>query len=188
MANRLRIDIINPEGILKSIYLARAGIATLLVLLTSSVTAQPIWSETQITSRVDDVFDVVLADLDGDGDLDVLAAGQSEATVVWAANDGEGNYGAPTVIVSDAAQVRALATGDLNGDGNVDIVGASYSHDFLFWAAGDGEGGFASPQLIGETPDEITGIAVADLSDDELPDIVVAGAGGAAVFLNLGGR
>lgn len=79
---------------------------------------------------------VSLADLDGDGHLDALVAGKSEATIWW--NDGGGNF-------RDSGQRLgyterdALAVGDFNGDGYLDVFSAGYDMGLRLWInQGDG--------------------------------------------------
>ncbi|SEM96704.1 Ig-like domain (group 1) [Stigmatella aurantiaca] len=64
---------------------------------------------------------VAIADLDGDGRLDVAAtalAGSAESVVVWRGN-GAGGFGGP-VAWATVAGGQSLAVGDFNGDGLMD--------------------------------------------------------------------
>ena len=70
------------------------------------------------------IRDIELADLDGDGDLDIIMA-QSNATsrLAWLPNNGNGNFGEVQVIWARAnSQPQSLDTGDLDGDGDTDIA------------------------------------------------------------------
>lgn len=73
------------------------------------------------------VFDLVVGDVDGDGDLDFYTANADfEADSVWL-NDGMGNFVSGSQTLSTAYGLAA-ALGDLNGDGDLDVfVGASSS-------------------------------------------------------------
>ena len=65
-----------------------------------------------------------MADVDADGDLDVLSTSFGDNTVAWYENDGNQVF-APQVISSAALGASSVATGDLNGDGHLDVVSAS---------------------------------------------------------------
>ncbi len=90
-----------------------------------------------------------LADIDDDGDLDLLAAGFRVLPVVLA-NDGAGNFSPlpmPELPVA-GLRVRELSPGDLENDGDVDLYALTNSGgtnpaeytDFVL--EGDGRGGF----------------------------------------------
>src|SRR5687768_11270327 len=60
------------------------------------------------------------ADLDGDGDLDMLVAA---STAVWLADLGGTVLGAPVDVHPRAAEdARAVTAGDVDNDGDADVV------------------------------------------------------------------
>src|SRR5690606_5254372 len=73
---------------------------------------------------------VEVADVDNDGDLDILIATaglQAEAPGTrysnWLfLNDGAGNFGAGVPIGADLDVTNALAVGDVDGDGRLDVI------------------------------------------------------------------
>jgi hypothetical protein len=75
--------------------------------------------------------DVVAADLNGDGAVDILAAaydGRAADGVYIIQNDGAGNFG-PATLYPAGQITSAVAAADLNGDGRVDVLTAdSYSN------------------------------------------------------------
>ena len=78
---------------------------------------------------------VFLADLDADGDLDALVAGQAQATIWW--NDGKADF-------SDSGQRleyterHGLAVGDFDDDGDLDVFSAANDEFHLWLNQGDG--------------------------------------------------
>src|SRR5690606_26628923 len=69
-------------------------------------------------------FDLVIADLDGDGALDIATANRSSSTVSILNGDGVGGFGNPHSETVGGNPFRiAAADGDLDGD--VDIVVAA---------------------------------------------------------------
>lgn len=93
---------------------------------------------------------VYVADVDGDGDTDVLSASANDDTIAWYENiDSRGAFG-PQKIISTAADGAALVvTADLDEDGDVDVLSASVWDSRIVWYENrDGGGIFGPPQLI----------------------------------------
>jgi hypothetical protein len=62
---------------------------------------------------------VALADLDNDGDLDLVAGG---TTVSLQENLGDGRFGAPSVLATLAHPALSVTAGDIDGDGWLDLA------------------------------------------------------------------
>ncbi|MEM8995828.1 MAG: VCBS repeat-containing protein, partial [Acidobacteriota bacterium] len=85
-----------------------------------------------------------LGDVDGDGDLDVVAAGRAANEIAWWANDGtptdgaggDGNSWTKSSVATGLTAPRTLALADLDLDGDLDVAAATASE--LVWFAGDG--------------------------------------------------
>ncbi len=71
---------------------------------------------------------VHVADIDGDGDMDVLADAKlistgREATIVWYENtDGRGHFGPQRVITAEVTSRQPVYAADVDGDGDVDVL------------------------------------------------------------------
>ncbi len=129
--------------------------------------------------------DVLAADLDSDGDLDVVSAGNTDDDtglvfwVVWYENvDGLGTFGSQLVLRhsadSDIPSTGSIRAADLDHDGDLDVV-SSYSNGPLVWFANtNGEGNFGPEQLIG------SGLVrdLADLDGDGDLDVLSTGDSG----------
>ncbi|HEY1771836.1 MAG TPA: FG-GAP-like repeat-containing protein [Gammaproteobacteria bacterium] len=114
---------------------------------------------------------VALADVNHDGNLDILIADSSNSQLVVL----EGNrLGYFTRIVSDfptCGNPRSVALADLNDDGNKDVVVACSSSSAVGVLLGNGQGGFLSTPYPAENNPR--GIAIGDFNEDGQPDIVV---------------
>jgi len=108
---------------------------------------------------------LVPADLDNDGDLDVLTAGLFGGTALRIENvDGLGTFAAPTEIVAD--DVHGLHAPDLDGDGDLDVLVAA--EDRIFWFENtDGAGALSAPidLVVWSTPAFVHNPAYAEPSD-----------------------
>ena len=95
---------------------------------------------------------VVLGDVDGDGDLDLLTTStnpQYASVVNVRLNDGQGRFSVAQDIVRPAGY---LALGDLDGDGDLDLLATSYdystSSSVITLSLNDGKGAFGAARVV----------------------------------------
>ncbi len=87
-----------------------------------------------ITTDAIEVNHIWFADLDNDGDQDVLSASNEDDDISWYENlDGMGNFGSKQIIWSYAWGARAVFAEDLNDDGFVDVLSASSLDNTIAW-------------------------------------------------------
>lgn len=63
-----------------------------------------------------------LADMDGDGDVDLVLSTNTDAPIQLATNDGTGSFGAPQALHAKEMASPSIAVADLNGDGMLDLA------------------------------------------------------------------
>ena len=68
-----------------------------------------------------DAGDVLLADLDADGDLDVAVLNETSGSIAFLANLGGGTFGAPSTMAF-GPQPSTIVGGDIDGNGSTDIA------------------------------------------------------------------
>ncbi|MGC2057556.1 MAG: VCBS repeat-containing protein, partial [Candidatus Sulfotelmatobacter sp.] len=135
-----------------------------------------------------DASSVALADVNGDGHLDILVANQcvsasncSSSGVVVLLGNGDGTF-QPGVSYSVAgSNAYSIAAADLNGDGKLDLVAAEQCSSnnncnagSVAVLLGNGDGTFQSSVAYNSGGLYAFGVAVADLNGDGHPDLVVS--------------
>lgn len=130
---------------------------------------------------------IAMGDIDGDGDLDILAA-RFGVDTVWR-NDGTGIFSAHPTPSFGAGNTNSIALGDIDGDGDLDaVVGNGTGEAETVWL-NNGAGVFsAHPTVPSFGAGSTTFVALRDLDGDgDLDAIAVNTAGQATtVWLNNG--
>jgi hypothetical protein len=120
---------------------------------------------------------VSLADLNGDGHLDVITANDNGTSVSVLLGNGDGTL-APHVdyVIANptgsGTAPQQLAVADLNGDGHPDVATVDTNGSTVSVLMGNGDGTLASHTdfATGGTPQSV---AVADVNGDSRPDLVI---------------
>jgi hypothetical protein len=129
-----------------------------------------------ITSAADWPTSVYAADLDGDGDMDVLSASLNDDKIAWYKNiDGKGTFDTLRVISLTADAAESVYASDLDGDGDMDVLSASIYDDKIAWYKNmDGKGTFGTQQVITTQTDAPYSVYASDIDGDGDMDVLSA--------------
>jgi hypothetical protein len=141
-----------------------------------------------IGSEMDDTYSVALADMDGDGDVDVVAGNNGKTNKLYL-NPGHTDFTVVTgtPIGSDKDSTRSVALADVDGDGDLDVVVGNYDQKNKLYLNKGGASGFASGSVIGSEQDSTESVALADMDGDGDLDLVAGNKGQTnKLYLNNG--
>ncbi|MCB0551421.1 MAG: VCBS repeat-containing protein [Phaeodactylibacter sp.] len=147
-----------------------------LFLLLAHLSFGQFGAEQRINFGITWANDVRPADLDSDGDLDVLLAGQN--LLVWYENlDGNGSFGGKRIIREEGADFRAAFPADLDGDGDLDVISSRGQDQAVVWYENLGQGQFGGQQSVIAVLIDPYGIHAADLDGDGDVDVLATASG-----------
>ncbi|MGB1581565.1 MAG: FG-GAP repeat domain-containing protein, partial [Nevskiales bacterium] len=128
---------------------------------------------------------MVAADMDNDGDMDVVSADWWGSGVPVMLNNGDGTFGDPVFNdLGSAAGVGSVSVGDYNNDGNMDVAATGGTN--LYILHGQGNGQLSIAQTLPYIPGgQYQGYSI-DANMDGKLDIVAPSLGGIKVYLNQG--
>ena len=115
---------------------------------------------------------VAVADVDADGDMDIISANQRSNNVSVLKNNGSGTYSAATNFLLGTIPFM-VAAADVDGDGDMDIITANIGSNNVSVLKNNGSGTYSAATnfLVGTTP---SGIASTDVDGDGDMDIISA--------------
>jgi len=133
---------------------------------------------------------VYAADVDGDGDLDILGAANSDYDICWWENAaGNGTLWTKHTVDANFLGVYSVYAADMDGDGDIDIVGGSFGiGDICWWENTAGNGTVWTNHTVvtgfcgnGVILGNVSSVYVADMDGDGDLDILGASCMGNAV-------
>jgi hypothetical protein len=132
------------------------------------------WNEHPVSGNFNGARSVFAADVDGDGDTDILGAASLDWAVTWWENyDGLGNSWVEHFISGSFNYAFAVHASDVDQDGDTDVLGASYfGDDIAVWENTDGLGLTWYEHVIDGNFDGARDVSTADMDGDGDPDIL----------------
>ena len=125
------------------------------------------------------VQEICPADIDGDGDIDVVGSALEGNNIVWWENiDGAGLAWTRRVIEDDFFMAKCVDAGDIDGDGDIDVLGAAHDSPIKWWENCDGVGTSWTDHTISSNIDGPRGVYLEDVDHDGDLDVMGAAAYG----------
>ncbi len=133
-------------------------------------------SQQIISTRANGAETVFAADIDGDGDNDIISGSQHDDKIAWYENiDGQGTFGSQQIISTDADWPKYVYAIDLDGDGDQDVLSASFVDDKIAWYENtNGHGTFGPQQIISTNANAAEAVFAADIDSDGDNDVLSA--------------
>ena len=136
----------------------------------------PQWSRQTIDADVPGAHDVAGADLDADGDVDVVGVSYEDDEILWWRNDG----GTPItwrrfVIASGFNYPTKVSIADVDLDGDLDLFGVAWLGRQVAWWRNDGGSPISwTREIIEENFIGAHWVHAADVNDDGWVDVIGA--------------
>ncbi|NQU06066.1 MAG: choice-of-anchor D domain-containing protein, partial [Calditrichaeota bacterium] len=129
-----------------------------------------------INDDVNRAYWVEFADVDLDGDMDILSAAdaQEDDGITWWENDGDQNFAEHSI--EGGFSSKSIFGIDIDNDNDIDIVASDYDGDQVSWWENDGLGDFTKHSLV-EDWDRPYMVYPIDLDEDGDIDVVASATG-----------
>ena len=115
---------------------------------------------------------IISADLDNDGDQDLIYA-SSNSKLSWYENlDTLGNFGPQQLISVSSFTFQSVVAKDLDGDNDLDLIVVARDEDKLIWYENDGSGQFSVGEIISDITLNPEFVRVFDVDGDTDNDVV----------------
>ena len=134
-----------------------------------------------VATGVADTNSVHAGDLDGDGDMDVLATATDDDAIFWWENSGSGHFAVRHLVVSDVSGPVVALADDLDQDGDGDVVSASFYDRLVYKHQNLGDAGFSAAEVIATDITNSYSLSLVDIDADGWTDVLLGGAANGAL-------
>ncbi|MCL4207616.1 MAG: VCBS repeat-containing protein, partial [Pirellulaceae bacterium] len=133
------------------------------------------FTERVISTAVPGASSVFAADLDGDGDMDVLSTSKSDNRIAWYENNGSQGFTQRTISTA-AVTAQSVYAADVDGDGDMDVLAASRGDNTIAWYENNGSQSFTE-RIITTSASVANSVFAADVDSDGDMDVLSASYG-----------
>jgi len=151
------------------------GEDSLMVYVSSNTSSDEMFIPHPVTNNAPNNEWLEMVDIDLDGDLDILTAGDGGTKVGWYENRGDGNFTfTEHVITTTGSEPESIKATDIDDDGDLDILYTTYDGGAsLMQCINDGSQSFTSCEAIPNITDGLSFIELVDINNDNYLDIIV---------------
>ena len=173
-------------------YYVASLIVLILVTTSSQMTAQNLFIQHTIDNKFVGACSVCSYDLNGDGQLDVLAAGNTGNQIAWwkAENNLPLQFTKFT-IDSNATSIIYVDAADVDSDHDLDVLGASwYGNEVAYWKNSGGDPIVWEKVVVDNSINKVHEVHGAYIDADILLDLIAASGGNNQIiwYRNAGGE
>ena len=178
-SNVVSLGDLNGDGILDIVnagYIGATGFANIRLGVGNGTFGAP----ASYATESGPTFGIALGDLNADGILDLVTAGNSGGgTATVRLGRGNGTFGTAITYAAETSISLAVSLGDLNGDGVLDLTtfGEAGATAWATTRLGNGDGSFAAAMSYNSQLSSARTAALGDLNGDGILDLVVGGIG-----------
>lgn len=130
------------------------------------------WTESIIDQNFEYSDAADSADMDGDGDIDVLRSSNETGTLTWLENNGSGTEWVKQNI--DACYTPVMHAADVDEDGDMDVIGVKYTDGISWWENINGGGLTWTRHTFDKKFDSANDIHAVDVDADGSMDVLGA--------------
>ncbi len=127
------------------------------------------------------------ADVDRDGDQDLIIANYGDDGLCWYETDESWAFQQRHLIAASAGRVYGVMGGDINADGLEDVIALTADNAALLVIERRQDGSFSVPETIATGLPMPAVLDICDLNKDGFPDVICASHEGVVVSKNVAG-
>ncbi len=130
------------------------------------------WTRHTISASANGPISFQIADIDGDGNNDVVAGLYGDDTVIWYKNGGDGSSWASGKTIGSTCGVVDVNVADLDGDSDPDVLVAGTYDDEVVWFENPETGEDWRRHVVDGAFDGVCTVYAADIDGDGKQDVL----------------